>query len=82
MLPKLLEVIKIAATDAVNAANPVAVVYGTVASVSPLSVKLEQKSLLTASFLTSLCPYLESGDRVALLRVQGGQEYLILGKVV
>ena len=82
MLHKLLEAIKIAATEAVNATNPVAVVYGTVASISPLSVQLEQKSLLTAPFLVNLQPYLETGNKIALLRVQGGQEYVILGKVV
>lgn len=82
MLHKLLEAIKIAAIEAIEATKPAAVVYGTVTSVSPLSVQLEQKSLLTAPFLVSLQPYLEAGNRVALLRVQGGQEYLILGKVV
>ena len=79
---KFLEAIKIAATEAVNATNPVIVVYGTVVSVSPLSVQLEQKSLLTAPFLVNLLPDLEAGSKVALLRVQGGQEYVILGKVV
>lgn len=82
MLHKFLEAIKIAAIEAIEATKPAAVVYGTVTSVSPLSVQLEQKSLLTAPFLVSLQPYLEAGNRVALLRVQGGQEYLILGKVV
>ena len=82
MLHKLLEAIKTAAMEAVNATNPVMVVYGTVVSVSPLSVQLEQKSLLTAPFLVNLQPDLEAGNKVALLRVQGGQEYLILGKVV
>ena len=81
-MPKLLEAIKIAATEAVDATNPVAVVYGTVVSISPLSIQLEQKSLLTSQFLVNLRRHLEIGDRVALLRVQGGQEYLILGKVV
>lgn len=82
MLHKFLEAIKKAAMDAVNATNPVAVEYGTVISVSPLSVQVEQKSLLTAPFLVKLQPNLEAGNKVALLRVQGGQEYVILGKVV
>ena len=82
MLHKFLEAIKIAAIEAIEATKPAAVVYGTVTFVSPLSVQLEQKSLLTAPFLVSLQPYLEEGNKVALLRVQGGQEYVILGKVV
>ena len=64
MLHKFLEAIKIAAMEAVNATNPVMVVYGTVISVSPLSVQLEQKSLLTAPFLVNLQPYLEAGKNI------------------
>lgn len=79
---KFLEAIKVAATEAVDATNPVAVVYGTVASTSPLSVQVEQKALLTAPFLANLQPDLEAGNKVALLRVQGGQEYVVLGRVV
>lgn len=81
-MDRLLEAIKIAATEAVDAGKPVMVAYGTILSVSPLSVQADQKAPLSKEYLTNLCPYLQTGDRVALLRVQGGQEYLILGKVV
>ena len=45
---ELVEGIKRAALDAINATNPAGVVFGTVISVSPLSVSIDQKMTLTA----------------------------------
>ncbi|KPU45819.1 hypothetical protein OXPF_06080 [Oxobacter pfennigii] len=119
-MPSLLDVIKKAGVDAVNANNPVNVLYGEVVSINPLSVNIEQRLTLTADFLIvpeSLTRYeidithghqyqdnngsgsttrttqpalapivirtgLQPGDKVILLRMQGGQDYLILDKVV
>lgn len=50
-MPDILEVVKRAAMDAMNAAKPVAVVFGTVTSVSPLKVNVEQKLTLGADQL-------------------------------
>ena len=47
----LIEIIKKAAVDAVNASRPVAVVYGVVTSVDPLKIQIDQKITLDDSFL-------------------------------
>lgn len=81
-LHKFLEGIKTAAMEAVEAASPVIVAYGTVISAKPLSVQLDQKILLASEFLVTMGHAFEKGDRLVLLRIQGGQEYLVLGKKV
>ena len=90
MPDNLLTIIKKAALDAVNATRPVSVVFGVLASVSPLSVTIDQKLTLEAGFLILtkhiddliLSEDLTEGDRLVLLQMQGGQRYLILDKVV
>ena len=47
----LLETIKTASLDAINASKPVEIVFGVVLSVVPLKINLEQKLTLTESFL-------------------------------
>lgn len=47
----LLETIKTASIDAINASKPVEIVFGIVLSVNPLKVNLEQKLTLSESFL-------------------------------
>jgi len=84
LLPKMIEIIKKAATDAVDAASPVAVLFGTVTSVSPLVISVEQKINLRGEhlILTANAQNLNMGDTALLLRVQGGQRYVVLeGKV-
>ena len=72
--------VKQAAVEAVQAEKPLELRFGSVVSSSPLTVRVEEKLLLTSAFLliperlTDLLP----GDRVALLRVQGGGRYLLL----
>ena len=121
----LLQTIKRAAVEAVEASNPVAVLVGTVVSASPLKISLNQKLTLTEQFLVvpqSLTDYktkiefaektqaaivelnnvsydgritfsktiheitvfngLKTGDKVLLLKMQGGQKYLVIEKVV
>lgn len=90
----LLDVIKQASVDAVEAANPVAVLFGVVTKTSPLEINVEQRFTLTEEFLvftervrryevdiTVRCG-LKVGDKVLLLRVQGGQKYVVLDKIV
>ncbi|WP_276358401.1 DUF2577 domain-containing protein [Cohnella caldifontis] len=96
---KLMGAIKQASMGAVEAGAPVSVRIGTVKSVSPLSVTVDQRFTLTAEFLILTAaterlavtvegteypvrPGLQAGDKVVLLRVQGGQQYVILDKVV
>lgn len=109
----LLNLIKRAAAEAVDASNPVQVLYGEVIAADPLAVQVDQRFILTTEFLVvpeGLAPYtvdlrhshgydgsttgsaladpvvirrgLEAGDKVILLRTQGGQQYVILDRVV
>ena len=77
----LLKIMKQAATEAVNASNPVAVCMGNVKSVSPLKIKLGQKLMLSEKQLIKCKEIgnLKEQDNVVLLRQQGGQKYIILG---
>lgn len=79
---QFVDVIKKAAVEAVEATHPMNLVFGRVVAVSPLSVRLDQQRTIPARFLLRLSgPALEAGNYVALLRMQGGQKYLILGAV-
>ena len=87
MLPSnsLMQTLKQAAIEAVEASKPCAIVFGTVKSTSPLSISIDQKLTLASPFLVatqSAKDNLSAGDRVALVRVQGGQQYLVIDKVV
>lgn len=50
-MSNLLETIKIAALDAVNASKPIEIVLGEVLNIEPLKINLEQKLTLTRAFL-------------------------------
>lgn len=94
----LIDTIKSAALKAVEASNPVNVLFGKVNSVSPLEIEIHQKLILTKEFLvltervtkyevniplnTLIRNGLKKGDRVVLLREQGGQRFIVLDKVV
>jgi hypothetical protein len=109
----MLNAIRQAALSAMEAGNPVAIMFGTVMKENPLEVNVDQRFTLDADFLIvpeSLTAYevdlqhshtstggttddaltqpvvirpgLKVGDRVILLRMQGGQKYLIMDKVV
>ena len=80
----LLEIIKQAAVDAVNASNPTDYCFGKVISTNPLKISFEQKIILGKNqldFAISLNS-LEVGNKVVLLKKRGGQKYLVLSKVV
>lgn len=50
-MPNLLETIKKAAIEAVIASNPVSIKFGTVKSISPLNISIEQRLTLEESHL-------------------------------
>lgn len=80
----LVTLIKQASLSAVDASNPVAVMFATVVKNNPLEVNVEQRFTLTRDFLVvaDKAKNLVPGDKVILLRVQGGQQYVVLDKVV
>ena len=50
-MPNLVQVIKQAAVEAVEASKPARFVYGTVKKAAPLAIALDQKITLTSEFL-------------------------------
>ncbi|MCM3273653.1 DUF2577 domain-containing protein [Paenibacillus elgii] len=105
----LLDLVKRAALDAVEAQKPVGILFGKVTKKSPLEVFVDQRFTLTEDFLILpeqltelkidlkhthggsgealtepivIRKGLEDGDRVILLRMQGGLNYLIIDRVV
>jgi len=123
-MPNIIEIIKMAAVEAVAASNPAAVVFGTVTSVDPLKVTIEQRLILEESHLllttlvsdfdvdlimdhqteatsggsgeSSFASHIHSvvgtktmtvklgliaGETVILMKIQGGQKYIILDRV-
>lgn len=82
----LVDLIKNVAVKAVGATNPVHVLFGTVVSENPLEVQIHQKLKLTEEFLVITERVtqvnLKRGDKVVLLRVQGGQQFVVWDKVV
>ncbi len=80
------EAIKRIALAAVKASNPVHLLYGTVTKVNPVEVQIHQKLMLTKEFLVFTQTFVDRtirhGDKVVLIRMQGGQQFLVLDKVV
>ncbi|WP_438448195.1 DUF2577 domain-containing protein [Gorillibacterium sp. sgz5001074] len=76
---------------AVESTDPVSVLFGTVTQTEPLEVNLDQRINLPSAVLIvpeSLAQPalnrrpLEPGDSVILLRLPGGQRYIVLDRVV
>lgn len=92
----LLQIIKQSAVEAVAASNPVSIIYGTVSSSKPLEIRIGQKLSLDEDYLIltrNVTKYkdnndliidneLKQGEKVILIRSQGGQRYVVLDKVV
>lgn len=82
----MVDLIKATALKAVEASNPVNILFGTVINASPMEIEIHQKLKLTKEFLvmteTSIRTGLKKGDKVVLLRVQGGQQFVVLDRVV
>ena len=82
--------VKEAAMAANDATKPVKVLLGTVTGVDPLTVRVSDKLTLsgTTLIITSALTddegglALAVGDKLALLRVQGGGKYVAIDRVV
>lgn len=90
MPDNLLNLIKKAAIDAVNSDNPVSVLFGRLASTEPITVMIDQKLLIDSSFLVITRRIadmiereeLKAGGKLLLLRMQGGQKFVVVDGVV
>ena len=77
----LIQTIKKAAIEAMEASEPTGLFVGRVESEEPLRVRLNQRLTLSEErilFLKDEDPP-EEDDKLALLCFQGGQRYLVLG---
>lgn len=74
------------ANQAREASKPCDYTLGTVESINPLLVRLNQKMLLNSDFFvitqTLKNARLEIGDSVFMIRKEGGQQYALIDKVV
>ena len=81
-----IQLIKKISMDVYRESKPCDVVVGIVTKTSPLKIKISQKLILTGEFLVETKTFRESGtakgDMVAMVRMSGGQSYLLLDKVV
>lgn len=82
----MLDVIKKAAVAAVDARVPVQVMYGTVTKTEPLEITVEQRLVLEEPFLvlpeSIVNKSWQTGDQALLLRVQGGDSFVVLDRLV
>lgn len=74
----IIDTIKRVALNAFEASNPVKLMFGKVISINPMKIKVNQYLTLTREFLVINGEIFE-GDNVTLIRVQGGQKYVVLG---
>lgn len=69
-----------------EASKPCDVITGTIESVAPLKIGISQKLILGEEFLITTSYFktlnIKVGDKVVLMRNQGGQLFLLLDKVV
>ena len=83
-MPDLFTAMKQIAENVFTAMRPADWCYGKVISLSPFQVQIDQKLPLKKEFLAVRtgvsASSLKVGDKLILLRKQGGQEYLILDK--
>lgn len=83
-MPDMFNAMKQIAENVFTAMRPADWCYGKVISLSPFQVQIDQKLPLKKEFLAVRTGVSASsfkvGDRLILLRKQGGQEYLILDK--
>lgn len=83
-MPDLFNAMKQIAKDVFDTLQPADWCYGKVISLDPFQVQIDQKLPLKKEFLAvrtgMSASSLKVGDKLILLRKQGGQEYLILDK--
>ncbi|MEK3768510.1 DUF2577 domain-containing protein [Paenibacillus sp. FSL R5-0887] len=95
----MLDAIKQAAVEAINAAGPVIVQLAVITNENPLEVLVDNRLSLSEDFLivpeklsglkvtigaqeVEIRKALAVGDKLLLIRMQGGQRYVIMDRVV
>lgn len=82
----LVQLIKQIAIEAVNASKPCDYVTGTVTEENPLKIKISQSITIDEDFLclTQIVTEdsLKQGEKVLMFRKAGGQEYVVIDRVV
>ncbi len=82
----IVSIIKQTAIEAVEESSPMTVTYGIVTSSNPLKVTIEQRLSITKSYIINTEMFEKEafsiGDNLLLLRVQGGQKYIFIDKLV
>lgn len=79
----MVETIKRVALQAFEESTPSGVFFGQVVSAEPLKIQIEQKLTLGSKnlVLTESVTDLVVGDKVILLRVQGGQQFVVSDRI-
>lgn len=101
-MANLNETIKKLALEAITEGKPVNITYGTVKTINPLSIEVENLKILPKEFFVlsrNVTNYKENitmdgvnktiiinnelkvGEKVILIRLQGGQDYLVLDRM-
>ena len=81
----LVESIKRAAIEAYQSSSPTSLMFGVVYSKNPIKIGIEQRMELDQDQLVltkSASSNINVNDRVALIRMDGGQTFLVIDKVV
>ncbi len=74
----IIEIIKKVALNAYEASKPVSLLFGEVISTNPVKIQVSELLTLTKEFLV-INGTVSKGDKVSLIRCQGGQKYVVLG---
>ena len=85
-MPRLLNLMKQIGTETVQNGSPCAVMFGKVISQNsqPLKIKVEQRLLLGEKQLikTENSKKIKKDDSVILLRMQGGQKFIVFDRII
>ena len=80
-MPDFVSMIKQIAAGVYDVKMPAEICFGTVQSLSPFKIRIDQKKILDKEYFIVrygvTVQSFEVGDTLILLRVQGGQQYLI-----
>lgn len=83
-MPRLLNLMKEVGNEAVQSGSPCAVMFGKVTGLKPLKIKIDQRLILGDKQLikTENSKKIRKNDSVLLLRMQGGQKFIIFDRII